>query len=326
VKAQKMFPKVPYTRQSGRHGEIAPENPPYTRYEIAQIQKSLVGCVHTAACPRCHQVFALVKRTCFGTLCRESWLADCATCQRHSVIPVHRDPEPDSPRFQNLTLSGRSRFDLTESLARVGVAMGLGALIMMGMANDLVTATPIPEASFDTTMIVFATPVEYEIPEVRAVALPGMARTEVIVPQVVPVEIPAVDISAGAPNATFGIEDGGLETSSFAGLLSAPEVDEGPVELAALDQQPELVAAGRLRYPHDLRTWGVEGAVVVEFVLDTTGMVEPNSVTVVHSDNEGFDRAAMDAIKESVYRPGHLNGRPVRVSVSLTVNFTISTR
>ncbi len=39
------------------------------------------------------------------------------------------------------------------------------------------------------------------------------------------------------------------------------------------------------------RAAGLEGAVVVGFVVDTVGRADPESITVVASTNEGFDRS-----------------------------------
>ena len=56
-------------------------------------------------------------------------------------------------------------------------------------------------------------------------------------------------------------------------------------------------------YPAALASVGIEGRVEVQFVIDTTGKVEPSSFQVVKSTQVGFEPAARTAIMGSVFRP-----------------------
>ena len=61
----------------------------------------------------------------------------------------------------------------------------------------------------------------------------------------------------------------------------------------------------------------------LEFVVDTLGRVEPQSVRVVRSSHAEFENAAIDVIVESVYRPGRIRGRAVRVLVQQEIGFRL---
>ncbi|HEU4564242.1 MAG TPA: TonB family protein [Gemmatimonadaceae bacterium] len=66
------------------------------------------------------------------------------------------------------------------------------------------------------------------------------------------------------------------------------------------------------RYPLVLRVRRVEGEVVVNFVVDTTGHVDTTSISVVASPDPRFSAAAREALVGSRFEPATLGGRKVR--------------
>lgn len=76
-------------------------------------------------------------------------------------------------------------------------------------------------------------------------------------------------------------------------------------------------------YPPILRAAGIAGRVVVEFVVDTTGMVEPMSLRVVEASNRGFERSAREAALGARFTPARAQGRRVRQLVRQGVSFRI---
>jgi periplasmic protein TonB len=79
-----------------------------------------------------------------------------------------------------------------------------------------------------------------------------------------------------------------------------------------------LLAPIRPVYPVIAKAAGVQGSVVVEAIISRTGTIE--SLRVV-SGPEMLRGAAIDAIREARYRPYRLNGEPVDVETTITVNF-----
>ena len=90
-----------------------------------------------------------------------------------------------------------------------------------------------------------------------------------------------------------------------------------------MDEPPQLLSSPPLRYPEMLKQAGLEGDVVLDFVIDTTGHVEPRSIQVVSSLHPLFEAAARDVILGSVYRPAQARGVPVRARVQQPLSFTI---
>jgi protein TonB len=75
------------------------------------------------------------------------------------------------------------------------------------------------------------------------------------------------------------------------------------------------------RYPAPLQTLGLEGRVVVEFVIDTTGHVEPGSVRALESTHPAFEKAAHESIRKSRFEPARLSGHAVRQLTRQSVRF-----
>jgi protein TonB len=75
------------------------------------------------------------------------------------------------------------------------------------------------------------------------------------------------------------------------------------------------------RYPKHLETLGLEGRIVVEFVIDTAGRVEPGSLRVLESTHQAFDQAAQTAMLESEFKPARLSGQAVRQLTRQAVRF-----
>jgi len=85
--------------------------------------------------------------------------------------------------------------------------------------------------------------------------------------------------------------------------------------------RPEIVHQVQPRYTELGRKSGTQGAVIVEAINDEQGRV--TNVRVLRGLPMGLDQAAVDAIQQWRFRPATLQGQPVKVYYTLTVNFTI---
>ncbi len=70
-------------------------------------------------------------------------------------------------------------------------------------------------------------------------------------------------------------------------------------------------------YPSGLMWRGIEGEVVVAFIIGVDGRAEMNHVEVLSATNDGFIAAALQGIRRMRFRPAELDGRRVRVRVSI---------
>ncbi|MEM1117289.1 MAG: energy transducer TonB [Bacteroidota bacterium] len=104
-----------------------------------------------------------------------------------------------------------------------------------------------------------------------------------------------------------------------------PEPTE-PEIFEVAEVQPELIGGlpglqERVEYPEFARRAGIEGQVVVQFVVDERGnVVDP---VVLRSPNDLLSEAAVKAVQESRFTPGQQRGRPVKVRFAVPVTFRL---
>lgn len=116
----------------------------------------------------------------------------------------------------------------------------------------------------------------------------------------------------------------GVTPARPASALSLPPGGPGDVwEAPFVEEAPRILAGPLPAYPELLRQAGIRGHVVLEAVVDTSGRVEPGSLTVVSATNPGFVGPARQALAATLFRPGRVHGRAVRVRVRIPVDFTL---
>jgi periplasmic protein TonB len=82
---------------------------------------------------------------------------------------------------------------------------------------------------------------------------------------------------------------------------------------------PMLVHRVEPDYPDAARRARIEGVVILDAIITASGEVE--EVRLLKSASPILDDAAMRAVRRWSYRPATLNGRAVRVRLTVTVNF-----
>ena len=90
-----------------------------------------------------------------------------------------------------------------------------------------------------------------------------------------------------------------------------------------VEQRPVILFGPALTYPDFLRQTGVQGRVLVQAIIDTTGRAEPGSVRIVHSPHPGFDDSAREYMLRAQFRPARIHGRAVRVLVNVPIDYKI---
>ena len=81
--------------------------------------------------------------------------------------------------------------------------------------------------------------------------------------------------------------------------------------------EPKLVKTVYALYPSGVPTKQIQGMAVMAMVIDAKG--KPENIELLHSHGEYFDRAARDAVQQSAFEPGKLNGKPVPVWIDVRV-------
>jgi protein TonB len=93
----------------------------------------------------------------------------------------------------------------------------------------------------------------------------------------------------------------------------------GPIRVGGSIKEPRKIKHVSPIYPAEALAAGVEGVVVLEAVIGTDGTVQ--NLTVVRSVAM-LDGAAADAVRQWLFTPTLLNGAPVEVLITVSVNFS----
>jgi len=136
-------------------------------------------------------------------------------------------------------------------------------------------------------------------------------------------DVPSVDVfRAGSekllPEEYFGSARG----------LTAPRGDgvpAGGVFTERFVDRPVMPMAGNARpeYPRALRASAVEGEVRARFVVDTTGRVEPSSISIMQATHALFAESVRVWLLKTRYMPAEASGRQVRQLVEQRIGFTL---
>ena len=92
-----------------------------------------------------------------------------------------------------------------------------------------------------------------------------------------------------------------------------------PASPEEVDAPPHAIACRQSPVPAALA--GIDGAVSLLYVVDTTGRAEPASVRVLEASRRGFVDPAISTIGTCTFRPGMQHGAPVRVLVRQQIGF-----
>jgi protein TonB len=138
------------------------------------------------------------------------------------------------------------------------------------------------------------------------------------------IAIPPIDITTvvSKPEDFASASTGPLRSD---GVETQTVPDGSPFRADQVDRQVGLIPGVRPpAYPEALRSAGIEGKVVVEFVVDERGQPVQGSVRVVHSDNELFADAVRVALGRLRFTPAEVGGRKVSQLVQMPFVFTLN--
>lgn len=135
---------------------------------------------------------------------------------------------------------------------------------------------------------------------------------------------PQMGVVGGVPGGVPGGSMGGVMGSIIGGTpasipkMIAPQrvrVSGGVIQGSKThDVQPQ--------YPQMAKIARVQGPVVLAAIIGKDGAIQ--NLHVVSTASPLLNQAAIDAVRQWRYRPYILNGEPVEVDTTITVNFTLS--
>ncbi len=134
--------------------------------------------------------------------------------------------------------------------------------------------------------------------------------------------MPSVGVSAGVPGGVAGGVPGGVVGGIVGGLPEAPPPPPPtqPVRVGGNIKTPTKIRDVKPVYPPIAQSARVAGMVIIEATIGADGRVK--NAKVLRSIPL-LDQAALDAVKQWTFTPTLLNGVPVPVIMTVTVNFTL---
>jgi protein TonB len=78
------------------------------------------------------------------------------------------------------------------------------------------------------------------------------------------------------------------------------------------------------RYPEMLKSANIEGEVLAQFVVDTTGRAEMNTFKVLKSSHDGFTQAVKNVLPNMKFYPAEIGGRKVKQMVQQPFTFALT--
>jgi len=201
------------------------------------------------------------------------------------------------------------------------VSLTVHSLVVLAAVIATLTAGQKSGGNTLDTAMVFLNQDEQKKPEEQPPILevPQLKGFQTIVaPTDIPTNIPPINLQQHFDPKDYtgtGVE-GGIGT----GIV--PSSDQVFME-SVVEERPEVLSGPSLQYPDLLRQAGVQGRVIVQAIIDTSGRAEPASVKIIQSPNPGFDQSAKQYVMRALFRPARVHGRAVRVLVNLPIDFKI---
>lgn len=304
--------------------------------EMDRIQAAIMAHMDPGPCPRCGAPLGK-QRVDEGEHNDHSvWLVECPHGDFHATLRAFEHTR--TPRFDTLVVSKKQPHRLRRAAGQSVPSLTVHALLIYLAVLATGGAVTAVVETMDTTMVYLDLADEQDKPEepepepaeqsLVSLAPPPKGFQTMDVPLEMPTDVPPVDLTVrfdprdysgvGQEGGVFAGVEGGLgEVSNTIGLPMKTYLE------SAVDEAPELLSHPPLRYPEFMRKAGLEGSVRLEFVVDTSGVAEMESMKVIRAPERAFEGPAINMIQGSRFRPGRVRGQKVRVLVRMDIVFSL---
>ena len=216
------------------------------------------------------------------------------------------------------------------TVVSIGVhSVVIAAALLAQVVADSALPTPHQPLMFESSRFM---PVDIHMPQPGAAAVhkTSEAISAHAAPGVAPVGVVAEtgrehDLAPIPGGLVAGVRSGAPSDVDGAGISSVVELPPPPEPIVPIHLHSGMKAPVKIAdlapvYPGIARNARIQGVVILEAVLDAHGRVE--SVRVLRSIPL-LDQAAVDAVQRWRFTAALLNGQPVPVVMTVTVNFTL---
>jgi periplasmic protein TonB len=174
-----------------------------------------------------------------------------------------------------------------------------------------------------------------ELPKLPPDVPPAPAQGfKVLTPVVsIPTSIPTVDLSKALTNendfsgkgiaggSSNGVKGG---TGTDGDIGKAAGDDHGPYMEFQVEKAVEKIGGDAPVYPESLKSSGIEGTVMAQFVVNESGRYEAGTLKILSSSNPGFTAAVKDALPRMKFSAAQIGGKKVQQLVQMPFQFHIT--
>ncbi|MEO7085315.1 MAG: TonB family protein [Gemmatimonadaceae bacterium] len=228
-----------------------------------------------------------------------------------------------------LLLESRAKRQRRAGGASLSVA--IHTAIIGAIITGTATGKPAPKHLDPVVHLVVApagrtpTPVSHQTSSASlAQSLRTIAAPIIVVPPTdIPVGIPEIDLTRGTAPDSITIA-GAPKSGSGTGIARSLDLgtNDGPMDVRELLMR--IVASRKPKYPESLRQAGIDGHVLVRFVVDTNGAVDMSSVKFLESTHDLFTRSVRDVLPSFRFKPAEVGGKRVTSLADMPFEFSIS--
>jgi protein TonB len=144
-------------------------------------------------------------------------------------------------------------------------------------------------------------------------------------PRMIPTDLPPIDMTRGIAGDSVVIGGGsGVQVGGLGALYGGGASTDDSRDWDAREILMHIVSKSVPRYPESLRSAGVDGHVLVQFMVDTTGRVDMAHIVVLQSTHDLFTRAVRDALAGFRFVPAQAGGRHVQALAQMPFEFHIT--
>ena len=163
-------------------------------------------------------------------------------------------------------------------------------------------------------------------PDVVVKAPPPKGFQVLTAPIKIPDVLPDIDLSKKVTNEDdfSGKGVAGGIAKGVVGGTPQPVTDQTYFEFQVEKQVAPLPNNPGPRYPDMLRSANVEGEVLAQFVVDTTGRADMSSFKVLKSSHDLFTNAVKSALANMRFYPAEVGGRKVKQLVQMPFQFSLT--
>jgi periplasmic protein TonB len=164
-------------------------------------------------------------------------------------------------------------------------------------------------------------------PDVVAAPPPPKGFQVLTAPIKIPDVLPEIDLNKKVTNEddfTGKGVAGGFAKGVVGGTPQPIQTDQPYFEFQVEKQVQALPNQTGPRYPDMLRSANVEGEVLAQFVVDTTGRAEMNTFKPLKSSHDLFTNAVKATLPNMRFYPAEVGGRKVKQLVQMPFQFTLN--